>query len=55
MPDGKLYNRTDYDLFSIARAMNKVLKEVQKQKLVPTHYVMNKADWDDIVKFSQGD
>jgi hypothetical protein len=51
--DGKLYTRTIYAHKDLISSFKKTVDIISKWDLVPQKLIMNKADYDDIVKWSK--
>lgn len=54
-PKGKLHSRAFYDQQSFFADLRDTFKAIESWKLRETRMIMNKSEWDDIMKYSRGD
>lgn len=54
-PKGKLQSRAFYDNKSFFDDLRDTFKSIESWKLKETRMIMSKSEWDDIMKYSQGD
>jgi hypothetical protein len=54
-PKGKLIDRAIYDQQDFRGDLKKAFDELEKYKLREFRIIMNQDDWEDLMKFSQGE
>jgi hypothetical protein len=54
-PRGKLYSRAFYDQQSFWADLRDIVKIIDSWKINETRMIMSQSEWDDILKYSQGD